>query len=130
MNIVTQPETEIEEAQALQSSAMLSELLSGKDIFLNDPRFNGYAQVCLVGYDLIGEPLQRCKGAKEKSLLAVPTGNAPCVEFLGPEDIEGRELTVLMDGEAYCENFDSNGAISIVDGLDGSTYDRIDFNVR
>lgn len=130
VSIVTRSETEIEGAQALQRSVMLSELLGGQEILLNDPRLDGYAQVCLVGYDVIGEALQRCKGAKEKSLLAVPIGNAPCVEFLGPEDIEGRELTILMDGETNCEDVGSKGAISIVAGRDGLIYDRIDFDVR
>ena len=59
-------------SQALQRSIMLSELLSGQKIPLNDPRFDGYAQVCPVGYDLIGEALQRCKGAKENRWTSRP----------------------------------------------------------
>ena len=129
-SIVAEPETDIEEANALQRSKMLSDLLSGQDILLNDPRFDGYAQVCLVGYDLIGEPLKLCKGAEENSLLVVPTGNAPCGKFLGPEDLRGRELNILMDGETSCQNVGSNAAITIVDGLDGLTYDKIVFNAR
>ena len=109
---------------------MLSELLSGQKIPLNDPRFDGYAQVCLVGYDLIGEPLQRCKGAKESSVLAVPVSNASCIEFVGPEDIKGRKLNVLMDGEAYCKDVGSNSSLSIVQGWNGLTRDRIDFDVQ
>lgn len=127
---VTPPETEIEEAQTLQRSVMLSELLSGQEILLNDPRFDGYAQVCLVGYDLIGEPLQRCKGAKENSVLAVPVSNASCMEYVGPHDLIGRKLNVLMDGEAYCKDVGSNSSLSIVQGWNGLTRDRIDFDVR
>lgn len=129
-NAVNLPTTAIEATQALQGSVILSELLNGLDIPLNDPRFDGYAQVCLVGYDLIGEPLQRCKGAKESSLLAVPASNAPCVEFVGPEDLKSRELNVLMDGEAYCEDVGSNISLSIIAGWDGLTRDRIDFSIR
>lgn len=130
MSAVTRPEAGIEEAQASHRSVILSELLSGQDIPLNDPRFDGYTQVCLVGYDLIGDLFQRCKGAKKNSLLAVPMGNTPCVELLGPEDLEDRELNVLMDGEAYCEDVGSNSSLSIFDGWEGLTYDRIDFDVR
>lgn len=127
---MTPPETKIEEAQTLQRSVMLSELLSGQEILLNDPRFDGYAQVCLVGYDLIGEPLPRCNGAKENSVLAVPVSNAPCMEYVGPQDLKGRELNVLMDGEAYCKDVGSNSSLSIVQGWNGLTPDRIDFGVR
>ncbi len=83
---------------------MLSELLSGQEILLNDPRFDGYAQVCLVGYDLIGEPLQRCKGAKENSVLAVPVFERFLYGIRRPQDLIGRKLNVLMDGEAYCKD--------------------------
>ena len=107
-------------SQALQRSIMLSELLSGQKIPLNDPQFYGYAQVCLVGYDLIGEPLQRCKGSKENTVLAVPVSNASCMEFVGPEDLKGRKLNVLMGGEAYCKDFGSNSSLSIAPGVERS----------
>ena len=109
---------------------MLSELLSGQEILLNDPRFDGYAQVCLVGCELIGEPLQRCKGAKENSVLAAPVSNATCMEYVGPHDLHGRKVNVLMDGEAYCKDVGSNSSLSIVQGWNGLTRDRIDFDVR
>ncbi|MBU2956124.1 hypothetical protein Q4511_15835 [Paracoccus sp. 1_MG-2023] len=109
---------------------MLSELLRGQEILLDDPRFDGYAQVCLVGYDLIGEPLPRCKGAKENSVLAAPVSNPSCMEYVGPQDLEGKKLIVLMDGEVHCKNVGSNSSLSIVRGWNGLTHDRIDFDIR
>lgn len=114
--------------EGTSGSSILADLVKGGQIPLSDPRFSKYAQICLIGYDLIGEPLEKCRGVEEDSVVAISRENSACINLIKRRNLRAIKLHVLMDGHVQCMNVNSDKSLVVVRGVPGLTDDRIDIS--